>query len=80
MAGKPLAPDVDPETLAEKSENLVGAEIEAICREASMLAIREYVKQIDEKKREKPDFQISMKHFEEAFSKLSLTRKFRGIA
>lgn len=78
LRGKPIAADVNLETLAEKSENLVGAEIEAICREASMLAIREYVKQA-EKKTGKPNFQIGIKHFDEAFSKLKTTQKFRAI-
>ena len=77
LSGKPLAADVNLDTLAEKSENLVGAEIEAICREASMLAIREFLKQETEKKIGKPDFQIGMKHFEEALGKLKEIEKLR---
>ncbi|WP_455278544.1 CDC48 family AAA ATPase, partial [[Eubacterium] cellulosolvens] len=49
LDGKPLAPDVKLEILAEKTESYVGADIEAICREASMLAIREYVKETKKK-------------------------------
>jgi len=71
--GKPLATDVNLDALAEKSEALVGAEIESICLEASMLAIREYVKKGVEKS-SKPNFQIGMKHFEEAFDKLAHVR------
>jgi transitional endoplasmic reticulum ATPase len=37
----PLADDVDIEDLAQKSEGFVGADIEAICREAVMLTLRE---------------------------------------
>jgi SpoVK/Ycf46/Vps4 family AAA+-type ATPase len=43
--GKPLAPDVDLEELAERTEGLVGADIEGICRQAAMLAIREYLEE-----------------------------------
>ena len=71
--GKPLAADVNLDALAEKSETLAGAEIESVCREASMLAIREYVKKGVEKN-SKPNFQIEMKHFEEAFNKLAGVR------
>ncbi|MBI4607890.1 MAG: CDC48 family AAA ATPase [Candidatus Rokubacteria bacterium] len=41
--GKPLAKDVDLAVLAREGQGLAGAEIEAICRKAAMLAIREYV-------------------------------------
>jgi transitional endoplasmic reticulum ATPase len=37
----PLSEDVDLEELAEFTENYVGADIEAICREAAILAIRD---------------------------------------
>jgi transitional endoplasmic reticulum ATPase len=76
LDGKPLASDVKLETLAEKTENYVGADIEAICREASMLAIREYVKET-KKKMKKPDFEIAMKHFEDAFNKVKAIGKSR---
>ncbi len=41
--GKPLADDVNVEQLAAATEGLTGSDVEAICREASMLAIRELV-------------------------------------
>jgi len=41
--GKPLAKDVDLAVLAREGQALAGAEIEAICRKATMLAIREYL-------------------------------------
>jgi transitional endoplasmic reticulum ATPase len=43
--GKPLAPDVDLETLADLTEGLVGGEIASVCRRATMLAIRDHVEQ-----------------------------------
>ncbi|MCK9313548.1 MAG: AAA family ATPase, partial [Methanocorpusculum sp.] len=39
-----LAEDVNIETLLEKTEGFVGADIEALVREAKMVAIREFVK------------------------------------
>jgi transitional endoplasmic reticulum ATPase len=56
----PLAKDVSLEALAEKTEGLVGADIEAICREAGMLALRENINAKE----------ISKKHFEEALKKI----------
>ncbi|MEM1579352.1 MAG: CDC48 family AAA ATPase [Archaeoglobaceae archaeon] len=56
----PLAEDVDLEELAELTEHYVGADIEAICREAVMLAIRE------DPNAEK----VEMRHFLEAVKKI----------
>lgn len=41
--GKPLADDVDLEALARDTEGLVGADVEAVCREAAQGAIREFL-------------------------------------
>jgi transitional endoplasmic reticulum ATPase len=41
----PLARDVDLEELATETEGLVGADLEALCREAAMLALREFLEQ-----------------------------------
>ena len=41
--GKPLAPDVRTDELAGRTEDYTGAEIQAVCNEAAMLAIRDYV-------------------------------------
>jgi transitional endoplasmic reticulum ATPase len=43
--GKPLAPDVDVDTLADLTEGLVGGDIASICRRATMHAIRDHVEQ-----------------------------------
>ena len=53
----PLAADVDVNVLAAKSEGYVGADIEGVCREAGMTALREDIKAKD----------ISMSNFETAF-------------
>ncbi len=44
LLGKPLADDVDIEQLAKETEGYVGADIEAISREAAMLALRDFIK------------------------------------
>ncbi|MDI9611348.1 MAG: CDC48 family AAA ATPase [Archaeoglobales archaeon] len=56
----PLAEDVDLEELSELTEGYVGSDIEAICREAVMLAIRE------DPNAEK----VEMRHFLEALKKI----------
>jgi transitional endoplasmic reticulum ATPase len=67
--GKPLASQVDLEGLAEATEGLVGSDIEAICRRASMLAISEYISQ-HATPSPSPDvsvLQVAARHFEAAF-------------
>ncbi|ERH01898.1 MAG: ATPase of the AAA+ class, partial [Halonotius sp. J07HN6] len=44
---KPLADDVDLDALAERTEGYVGADIEAICREAATVAVRDHVTAAD---------------------------------
>jgi len=45
--GKPLADDVDLDALAARTEGYVGADIEAVTREASMAATREFINSVD---------------------------------
>ncbi|AAB86112.1 cell division control protein Cdc48 [Methanothermobacter thermautotrophicus str. Delta H] len=56
----PLADDVDLEKLAEKTEGYVGADIEAVCREAAMLTLRDNMDAEE----------VSMKYFLEAMEKV----------
>ncbi len=44
---KPLAETVDIEDLAAKTEGYVGADIEAVCREAAMAASREFIHSVE---------------------------------
>ena len=79
LRGKPLDKDVDIEELAKKTEGYSGADIEAICREAGMLAIREAIKpgmSKEEAKKVAESIKITKKHFEEALKKVkpSLTK------
>jgi len=50
--------DIKVETLAKKTEGYVGADIEAVCREAAMLSLRKDIKSKE----------ITMKDFEEALN------------
>jgi len=62
---KPLAPDVDLAELADRTEGLVGADIESICRQAAMLAIREFLEGHSDVE-DYASFQIARRHFGEA--------------
>ena len=44
LANKPIDSDVDLNILAKDTEDFTGADIASVCNEATMLAIREYVK------------------------------------
>ena len=61
--GKPLATDVDLDSLAKETKGMVGSDIEALCRRASMLAIREFINQGE---KDLGKFEISLKYFREA--------------
>ncbi|MFC6720647.1 CDC48 family AAA ATPase [Halobacteriaceae bacterium SHR40] len=71
--GKPLADDVDLDELAEKTEGYVGADIEAVSREASMAATREFINSVD------PDdvddsvgnVRVTAAHFDQALEEVS---------
>ncbi len=69
LRGKPLAENVDIENLAERTEGYTGADIEAVCNEATILALREYI-QSGKNPDEPKDAKIEMKHFEEALKKV----------
>lgn len=69
--GKPLADDVDLDALAHETEGLVGSDIEAICRRAAMLAIKEY---IERNKVEISDLKITSYQFS---NELELLKKGR---
>ena len=64
---KPLAKEINLKELAKDTEGKVGADIESICRKASMLAIREYIEaQSSKSKAQSPELKITKQHFEEA--------------
>jgi SpoVK/Ycf46/Vps4 family AAA+-type ATPase len=71
----------------EKLENYVGADIEAICRHASILALREVIKpgmDRETAKKEALKINIRMEHFEKAFNMVRPTqwdpKEYEGMA
>jgi transitional endoplasmic reticulum ATPase len=76
LKDKPLADSVSIDMLAAGTEDYVGADIAAICREATMLALREIVgKGIDEEalKNALKSKKIEKRHFDEAIKKVRAT-------
>ncbi len=70
-ADRPLTEDVNLEDIARRTDGYSGADLAAICDEAVMLAIREYVlggKPQEDEEIEK--YKIDKKHFEEAIKKV----------
>ncbi|HID42642.1 MAG TPA: AAA family ATPase, partial [Archaeoglobaceae archaeon] len=79
LRGKPLG-KVDLNELAKRTDGYSGADIEAVCREAGMLLIRENIKPNmtrEEAKKIAQNIKLEMKHFEEAMKKIkpSLTKE-----
>ena len=85
---KPLADDVNIETLAAHTEGYTGADIAALASAAVMLALRGHIEKYkDPKKAEsaKKELKINMKNFEEAMKKIRPLSKheietYRSIA
>ena len=69
---KPLADDVNLDQLADETEGYVGADIEAVCREASMAATREFINSVsaDEAAQSVGNVRVTQEHFEEALEEV----------
>jgi len=69
---KPLADDVDLGKLARQTEGYVGADIEAVCREASMAASREFIGSVsrEEVAESVGNVRVTMAHFEDALDQV----------
>ncbi|SDR08666.1 CDC48 family AAA ATPase [Natronobacterium texcoconense] len=69
---KPLAEAVDLDWLASETEGYVGADIEAVCREASMSASREFINSVDPDEIDDTvgNVRISKEHFENALEEV----------
>jgi transitional endoplasmic reticulum ATPase len=69
---KPLADDVDLDRLASRTDGYVGADIEAVCREASMAASREFINSVsrEEVAESIGNVRVTMDHFEEALDEV----------
>ena len=72
--GMPLYEDVELHTMAERTHGFVGADVEALVKEAAMLAIREILPKIDLDKPIPPEtlniLQLKMTHFETALKSI----------
>jgi transitional endoplasmic reticulum ATPase len=73
IEGKPLAPDVELDTLADLSEGLMGGDIASICRRATMQAIRDHVEQADG---EQKGVLLSARHFRRALEAVMKASQF----
>ncbi len=75
----PLTDDVSIDELAEKTEGYSGADIEAVCREAGMQAIREFIGSSDQEsiRDTVKRIRVHRRHFEKALEKVkpSLTEE-----
>ncbi|MEF8975984.1 MAG: hypothetical protein V5A21_07135 [Halapricum sp.] len=67
---RPLVDDVDVDELAERTEGYVGADIEAVCREAAQIAVREYIDATDA---DIESIELTMDHFERALETVEAT-------
>ena len=75
---RPIAEDVDLASISKRTDGYSGADLAAVCNEAVMLAIREYVlggKPQEDEEIEK--YKIEGKHFEEALKKVLPSKKER---
>lgn len=68
---RPLADDVDLEELAARTDGYVGADIEAVCREAATIAVREHVREAtDGESRDVEALELTADHFERALDEV----------
>ncbi|MDT3435258.1 CDC48 family AAA ATPase [Haloarcula sp. 1CSR25-25] len=78
---KPLADGVDLDDLASRTDGYVGADIEAVAREASMAATREFINSVDPEEigDSVSNVRVTMDHFEHALEEVgpSVTEETR---
>ncbi len=70
---KPLAEDVDLDRIARETEGYVGADLEAVAREASMSASREFIASVspEEVAESVGNVRVTMAHFESALEEVN---------
>jgi transitional endoplasmic reticulum ATPase len=70
---KPLADDVDLDDLAGRTDGYVGADLEAVCREASMAATREFIQRVSPEEVDDSvgNVRVTADHFEQALGEVS---------
>ena len=69
---KPLADDVDLQELARRTDGYVGADLEALAREASMAATREFIDSVDADEADQTvgNVRVTAAHFEDALEEV----------
>ncbi|MEF8801000.1 MAG: CDC48 family AAA ATPase [Halolamina sp.] len=69
---KPLADDVDLDAIAMRTEGYVGADLEALAREASLNATREFINSVDPEEADTSvgNVRVTMQHFEQALEEV----------
>ena len=74
-----LADDVNLETLAERTDGYVGADIKEVVRTAASLALREFLQKYNYDKdivaKHLDELRVEMRHFEEALKKVKPSAK-----
>jgi len=76
-ANNPLAKDLSLQELVEETEGCTGADIEAVCREATMLTVRRFLHNstTQETKRKPPKLEVTMEDLQEAIKKMKERKK-----
>ncbi len=77
LRDKPLGNDIDIHELSDRTAGYVGADIEAICHEASIIALRDFIKSGMERevaRAEAMKVRINREHFEKAFDMVKPTQ------
>jgi transitional endoplasmic reticulum ATPase len=76
-AKNPLAKDVSFQELVEETEGCTGADIEAVCRDATMRAIRRFLNNgaKQETRRKPPKLEVTMEDLQEAIKKMKERKK-----
>ncbi|WP_148414410.1 CDC48 family AAA ATPase [Haloferax sp. KTX1] len=69
---KPLADDVNLDKIASKTDGYVGADLEALAREASMNASREFIRSVEKEDigESVGNVRVTMEHFEDALDEI----------
>ena len=70
LRGKPVSAEVDINELADRTEGLTGAEIEAICHRAALLAVREFL-EVHGEQGKPSDVQITRARLSAAIQQIS---------
>jgi transitional endoplasmic reticulum ATPase len=73
----PLVKNVSLQKLAAETDGYMGSDIEAICREATMLAIRKYIENNKEREasEKSPKLHVTMEDFEQAIKRIKEHQK-----